>query len=276
MRGLNFEKADWFHLLQEAANKLGICPTTLKRACRRHGIQRWPRRQLARLTRAIDQIRSSGGPEPPQVPAPSGRPLRSSSTALITTPPGSQESAPASSAAAAQSDPGADTRWSALNQLSHTFSAPLDEGSIHGPSRLPGTAVFVTAPAIEGSLSPALIHQPTSCPESSDLQLNSVLVPAEAEETNELGLPIGLAGLQPEDWTHLKEDPWSTSHSDKIGAVSAVAEPDSSHMQLDGDSCCMSLADGMVADEDETVHGVPPCCCFASDCSSISTIRSVS
>ena len=37
--------------LREAAANLRICPTTLKRACRRHGITRWPRRQLARLHR---------------------------------------------------------------------------------------------------------------------------------------------------------------------------------------------------------------------------------
>lgn len=28
----------------------------MQRACRRHGIQRWPRRQLLKLSRAIDQI----------------------------------------------------------------------------------------------------------------------------------------------------------------------------------------------------------------------------
>ena len=46
--------------LKEAANRLGICPTTLKRACRRHGIQRWPRRQLLKLSKAIDQINATG------------------------------------------------------------------------------------------------------------------------------------------------------------------------------------------------------------------------
>lgn len=39
--------------LKEAAGRLGICPTTLKRACRRNGIDRWPCRQIAKLNKAI-------------------------------------------------------------------------------------------------------------------------------------------------------------------------------------------------------------------------------
>ena len=48
--------------LKEAAARLGICPTTLKRACRRFGIPRWPRRQLARLKkgRKGEGARSAG------------------------------------------------------------------------------------------------------------------------------------------------------------------------------------------------------------------------
>ena len=33
-----------------------------QRACRRHGIQRWPRRQLLKLSRAIDQINATANP----------------------------------------------------------------------------------------------------------------------------------------------------------------------------------------------------------------------
>ncbi|KAK9840618.1 hypothetical protein WJX81_004617 [Elliptochloris bilobata] len=85
--------------LKEAANRLGICPTTLKRACRRHGIQRWPRRQLVKLSRAIDQINASGAPV----------------LAGIAAEP--QLNGGAGGAAMQQPPPGPDTRWTTLTQL---------------------------------------------------------------------------------------------------------------------------------------------------------------
>lgn len=40
-----------FHLgLKDAAGKLGICSTTLKRACRRNGIKRWPNKHTTKST----------------------------------------------------------------------------------------------------------------------------------------------------------------------------------------------------------------------------------
>lgn len=42
--------------LKEAAANMGICATTLKRACRRHGIKRWPRRQIVKLSKALTQV----------------------------------------------------------------------------------------------------------------------------------------------------------------------------------------------------------------------------
>jgi len=47
--------------LKEAASNLGICATTLKRACRRHGVRRWPRRQIAKLNKALTQVTSGRG-----------------------------------------------------------------------------------------------------------------------------------------------------------------------------------------------------------------------
>eukprot|EP00798_Chlamydomonas_sp_ICE-L_P029804 gene29804-7440_t len=48
--------------LKQAARNLGICATTLKRACRRHGIKRWPRRQIVKLSRALTQMGYDGPP----------------------------------------------------------------------------------------------------------------------------------------------------------------------------------------------------------------------
>ncbi|CAD7701118.1 unnamed protein product [Ostreobium quekettii] len=48
--------------LKEAAAQLGICPTTLKRACRRNGITRWPCRQLAKLNKTMSDLGHRGPP----------------------------------------------------------------------------------------------------------------------------------------------------------------------------------------------------------------------
>ena len=39
--------SDYFHLpINVAGRELSICPTVLKKICRRHGLQRWPHRKV--------------------------------------------------------------------------------------------------------------------------------------------------------------------------------------------------------------------------------------
>lgn len=188
--------------LKEAASTLGVCTTTLKRACRRHGIQRWPRRALQRVSRTLDEMERHGSLQNVMTGAiPMGPLIHPGSGQLMMTPPPMPQSI--------QQMP-VDSRWATLaNMIPNmhgAFSLPTPD-QITGGSWL-GTNEF--APTQPQTQPPAQ-QQPKQGPAASDFSLEgAVVISNRAKEAGNVTVATGLTQ-------------WEAQHGTAAGTLAAMA-----------------------------------------------------